>query len=117
MYSALECPEIDVDHATLSTTERTDGVTVTLTCDTDYELSNGQTSQQFQCDGASQTWSPTTTGVTCSGDACEFFPRHVAHSHNNQFSITLWRPVALKPFEWNSIILAYSSKRKGPSHT
>ena len=68
MYSALECPEIDVDHATLSTTERTGGVTVTLTCDIGYELSNGQTSQQFQCDGTSQTWSPTTAGVTCTGD-------------------------------------------------
>ena len=68
MYSALECPEIDVDHATLSTTERTDGVTVTLTCDTDYELSNGQTSQQFLCDGSSQTWIPATAGVTCTGD-------------------------------------------------
>ena len=70
MYSALECPEIDVDYATLSTTERTGGVTVTLTCDTDYELSNGQTSQQFQCDGTSQSWDPTTAGVTCSGDTC-----------------------------------------------
>ena len=73
MYSALECPEIDVDYATLSTTERTSGVTVTLTCDAGYELSNGQASQQFQCDGSSQSWDPTTAGVTCSGCACVNF--------------------------------------------